>query len=583
VTVRILSYSLLYLFLSCGVTGVFAGQTSAGDPLLDLVRSTTGAIAPASEGVYRVPNGRELQDWTAIVKLFRGGNLDSCGRLLARHGYALTSVRDRLTGNTVDVMSELRPVRRGWGTLLFNRGGTKDLIVHVNHPVEDGNATVIGTELFRRSGAKWMLIAGSSKHAAGKNAAADPARAPSSVFQTWHEAVSGPGQVAVSLHAYNPEHYPFPITASDIIISNGRTSDEQWGVSQLSMDFRDSLRAAGFHAALAMMDSGFARLSGGNNPQGVYTNDNAGFGRWMNIELAADVRYGTARYLKFISVAAKVLDPAPSDRARRDGDSFGLVSPRVVKVDRANRLLFPPPKPEKYRIVSFTPGETKNDTLDLLFGNWFDGAQSGKTIARILEDDSTGTLAEQLRRRNEAARAGHSRMTGVISTSPGKYPSGMLASESERGDSLRDGEDNGVPREPLQVHRIPLRPVLASTVNPDLPPATTPFYWGGLLPEGFSPQILTFTAGQTGMEEMAVPGLSRFLIPLLRSSYRPEARHFIGVDMTDMLVNEIARLVNEYEVEMGDIGLLAEQEENGDYYLRLFPENSMADLGMNNP
>ena len=53
--------------------------------------------------------------------------------------------------------------------------------------------------------------------------------------------------------------------------------------------------------------------------------------------------------------------------------------------------------------------------------------------------------------------------------------------------------------------------------------------------------------------------------------------------MTDMLVNEIARLVNEYNVEGQDIGLLAEQEENGDYYLRLFPENASAEISSNIP
>ncbi len=559
------------------VSGVFARQSPAGDPLLDFVRRTTGDIAPASGGVYRVPTAAELADWAEILGLFTAGDLEGCGQRLERYGYALTRVKDGLTGNTFDVMSELRPVRRGWGTLLFNRGGTHELIVHVSHPIEDGNVAIVGTELFRRSAAKWLLIAGSSKHAAGKNGSADPARAAVSVFQKWHEVLSGSGRVSLSLHGFNPENYPFPIDASDIVISNGRTSDEQWGISRLSMEFRDSLRAAGFHTALAMMDSGFARLSGGYNPQGVYTNDNVGFGRWMNIELARDIRYGSARYLRFITVVSKVFDPRLSDRARRAGDSFGLVSPRVVKVDRANALLFPPPKPERYRIVSFTPGENKNDTLDLLFGNWFNGSHSGKTIARILEADTNGTLADQIRRSREAARTAHGKLTGLISTTPGKYPSGMMTAERDQADSLRDGEEESTAREPLQVHRIPLRPVLASTVNPDVPPSTTPFRWGGILPEGFSPQILTFRAGLTTVGETGVPGLSRFLIPLLQSSYRPEANHFIGVDMTDMLVNEIARLVNEYEIEGQDIGMLAEQEENGEYYLRLFPENAIAD------
>ncbi|HLB01325.1 MAG TPA: hypothetical protein VJO14_08065, partial [Bacteroidota bacterium] len=533
--------------------------------------------------VYTAPTERELADWGEILNLFREGKTDSCIRLLARYGYTLTRVRDGLSGNTIDVFSETAPVRLGWGTLLYNRDGVKRLVIHVNHPLDDGNVAVVGAELFRRSGAGWLLISGSSKHAAGKSTAADPASAEVSVFQKWHELTSGPDQISVSLHGYNPDYYGFPISSSDVVISNGRTTDEQWGISNLSMCLRDSLRASGFQAALAMMDSGFARLSAGRNPQGVRSNDLQGFGRWLNVELASGVRYNSDRYLKFIDIAGRALDLGRKTAAGETADAFDLVSPRVIKINRSNRLLFPPPQPEKYRIISFTPGETKNDTLDLLFGKWFEGASNGKTIARILEVDSTGALAERIRRTNAAVRAGQSKMTTLISTTPGKYPSGMLTAEHETPDSLRDGEEDMTTREPLQVHRIPLRPVLASTVTPDIPPATMPFHWGRILPEGFSPQILTFRAGQPGMPELEVPGLSRFLIPLLKNSYRPETPHFIGVDMTDILVNEIARLVNEYRIEGQEIGLLAEQGENGDYYLRLFPENTIAEISSNLP
>lgn len=583
VSVRILSYSLFYLFLSIGGPVHAAGQAGTVDPFIDFITEKTGRIIPGTDGVYLAPTAGELVEWGTILQLFTNGDYDSCDGLLARYGYVRSRVTDRVTGSTYEVISELPPVRRGWGTVVYNPRATGHLAIHVSHPVDDGNVPVVGAEFFRRSGAKWLLIAGSSKHAGGDERLADPARSAAGMFQKWHEFTSGPGLISLSLHGYKPELYRYPIASSDVVISNGRTSDDQWGISQLSMDLRDSLRAAGFFAAVAMMDSGFARLSGGSNPQGIQSNNRLGFGRWLNIELAPGVRGEPSRYLKFIDIAGRLLDAGIVNAARHAGDAFGLVSPRVVKIDRANRLMFPPPKPEKYRIVSFTPGESKNDTLDLLFGNWFDGASGGKTIARIIEADTTGALAERIRRRNAAARAARSTMTKLISTSAGKYPSGILATEHEPVDSTGDGEEEAIVHEPLQVHRIPLRPVLASTVNPDLPPETTPFRWGTILPEGFSPQILTFRAGQAGSGEMEVPGLSRFLIPLLRSSYRTDSQHFIGVDMTDILVNEIARLVNEYKIEGQDIGLLAEQEENGDYYLRLFPEISATGTSNNLP
>jgi UDP-N-acetyl-D-mannosaminuronate dehydrogenase len=41
--------------------------------------------------------------------------------------------------------------------------------------------------------------------------------------------------------------------------------------------------------------------------------------------------------------------------------------------------------------------------------------------------------------------------------------------------------------------------------------------------------------------------------------------------MTSLLVNEIARLVNEHNVDVEDVRLAAEESGNGNYFLRIFP------------
>ena len=65
--------------------------------------------------------------------------------------------------------------------------------------------------------------------------------------------------------------------------------------------------------------------------------------------------------------------------------------------------------------------------------------------------------------------------------------------------------------------------------------------------------------------------LPNFLIPLVNKSYHGSQTGFIGIQMTTILVQEIARLVTEHQESVNDIGLLAEQSESGDYYLRIFP------------
>jgi hypothetical protein len=545
-----------------------------------LVRETVGAIPSASARAYVVPDDADLDRWTLALNLFRAGRFDSCRAVLSRFDYELTTLRDAVSGGTFDVFRERLPVRRGWGTLIHNRNNHKRLIVHVNHPVDDGNIPVIGAELFRRTGSRWMLIGGSARHAVPSSRAADAALADRSVFQRWHELLTDLTQVAVSLHTYRPEAYPFPVSAADVIISNGRTSDIQWGISQISVAFRDTLRYAGFHTALAMLDSGFARLAGGSNPQGVYSNDSTGFGHWMNVEISSRVRHSPAEYMRFIGAADRALGITQKSVSKQINHAFGLVSPRVVRIDKANKLLFPPPGEEKYRIVSFGPGGSGNDTLDLLLGRWLGAGQDGNGVSRIVEYDTAGSIAGYMGR--TAGRQMGGTITKLV-TAPGTFASGIRPAEHRPADSLLAGEESEDVREPLQVYRIPLQPVIASTVSPEYSPVSTPFHWGGILPEGYTPQVFTFAAASPRVSDIDVSGLSRFLIPLLRNSYHSGGLRFVGVDMTDLLVNEIARLVSEYRVEGEEIDLIAEEDESGDYYLRLFPEGAFDQLRSNLP
>jgi hypothetical protein len=565
VSVRIHSYSLLCLLFLALPFGARAGNPGAGDPFLTVIREAVSSIPHYSDRAYVVPTDAELDQWRLAIDLFRADRFDSCRALIAQFNYTLTTVKDAVSGNTFDVFRENVPIKRGWGTLVFNRGALKRLNIHVNHPVDDLNIPVIGAELFRRAGAKWMLIGGSSKRAGEGQTTADLALARRSVFQRWHELVTDATQVSVSLHTYHPEDYPFPISASDMVVSNGRTTDVQWGISQISLSLRDSLRSEGFHTALAMLDSGFARLAGGTNPQGIYSNDTAGFGHWINIELSAEIRNSHADYMRFIRVADRALSVTHKSVAHPGNQAFGLVSPRVVRFGRANTMLFPPPQPEKYRIVSFSPGKSGKDTLDLLLGNWLDTRSNGRGGARIVEYDTTGSIS---------SFSNGATVTRLVTPSPGKFVSGIRPVEHRPADTLAAGDEGEEAREPIQVHRIPLQPVLASTVSPEFEPVLTPFHWGGILPEGFTPQVFTYrSASQPDISGMDIPGLSRFLIPILKSSYQTGGNRFVGVDMTDLLVNEIARLVSEYRVEGREIGMIAEQGEDGDYYLRLFAGN----------
>lgn len=133
-----------------------------------------------------------------------------------------------------------------------------------------------------------------------------------------------------------------------------------------------------------------------------------------------------------------------------------------------------------------------------------------------------------------------------------------------------DDDDDGLD-EPIQVHRIPLRPVIRQTYSSQYSSSMTPFRWEGVVTGNLQPSIPTFEFEGSRTAVQQTKNLPKFLIPLLSSAYKGEKKKYVGIHMTDILVNEIARLVHEYEVWDRDIGLLAEESTTGDYYLRIFP------------
>ncbi len=525
------------------------GAQKTQENLNEILRAASFRMPQEMSRGFVVPSDNDLHDWTRILSLFRAHSYDSCKTLLARYGYSLSQIQE---GRYIyDIMQEDPPVRRGWGTFVYNRNHSKRLIIHVNHPVDDSYVLQFCTYLFRRSGAEWLLVAGTSKNALPPSS--DAGRSTRSVIQRWHEMVSDLSHVSISVHGFNERSYGEPIRSTDLVVSNGRTSDEQWGISEISLAFRDSVRSAGFTCSLAMYDSGYSRLAGGWNSQGVFSNDSAGFGHWLYIEMSSKIRAWTSRHPALLSAFDHALDLTGRKVSEQTNRAFGLVSPRVVKIDSRHRMFFPPPNTPTYRIISFDPQKSLDDTIDVRLGNWMDFAGSQKTIAGITRID---TGSRHFSRKSTLARIIEGENPAVSSLS--------RLSRPERNDSSGDQDDERRAAEPLQVHRIPLQQVLASTFS-HVTPAS--FRWEGVISPRFNPRIPTFQMSSPE-DIMEVERIPQFLIPLLKSSYHPGDNKFVGIQMTEVLVNEIARLVTEHEAK--DIGLLAEETNQGEYYLRIF-------------
>jgi len=145
-------------------------------------------------------------------------------------------------------------------------------------------------------------------------------------------------------------------------------------------------------------------------------------------------------------------------------------------------------------------------------------------------------------------------------------------------------EDSDSPiDEPLQVQRIPLEPLLSSTITPDGNAGLNPYRWQGGSFSDIFPALQAFRrVSEASFEDGIEPAESspHVLIPVLNKSYGMTGKKFIGVQMTSILVNQIARLVpppSRYARQTGsarDIALMAEQDQKGKFFLRLFPRKS---------
>jgi len=561
-------YIIILLLSLVSLLKLEASQKTRPDGFTEMIQDVSTHMPIEKSGDYAVPNDDELRDWSSILILFRHRSLDSCKQLLAKYNYTLIQVKDTYSGDIYDVVKENYPIKRGWGTYIYNRHYSRRLYIHVNHPIDDPHALAVGAELFRKLEAEWLLIGGTSRRAVAGRLSADVGLVKHSVFQRWHEMLSNLTHVTLSLHSYAEGKYEYPINVTDIVLSNGRTSDEQWGISQLSLSFRDTMRSAGLNCGLAMYDSGYGRLAGGWNPQGVFSNDSVGFGHWFYIELSKNMREHPFLLSKFMSSVTHALELTGKKISQEVNRGFGLVSPRVIHVDSLHRLFFPSSSQDTYRIITVNTTGRKNDTINLRMGNWVDLLDSKKSLTAMkVFDTGSSPYANQFRQPGRAVA--RSVVSKIVEKSARILPAGMKLAKDDLPDSSAD-EDKRSP-EPLQVHRIPLKPVLLETYSQQHAPQSASYRWEGFVPRKFKPGVQLFEVNdqQSGADDAGV--FTQFLIPIISSSYQTGANSFIGVQMTSMLVNEIARLVTEYKVPENNVGLLAEKTDEGDYYLRIFP------------
>ena len=192
------------------------------------------------------------------------------------------------------VMVERSPIRRGWGTLLYNPKGI-EVDVHVNHPLFDINPPRVAAALFDDCRCGTLLMAGTHRYA-NPNDESDMARSTRSVFQGLHERLGLDAAMVISVHRFARTSRGPPTSTSDAVLSNGATSSGTLAATPDAGALRDRLRAAGFVVGLVADDLAYVELTGSVNSQSRWSNDRYGYGRWLRVEIARAGREDGGRW-----------------------------------------------------------------------------------------------------------------------------------------------------------------------------------------------------------------------------------------------------------------------------------------------
>ncbi len=204
---------------------------ASGDFIEDF-RISKDELAKFDDRGMVIPDEEEFNTWKKLVQQVTAGKLSlACDTLrTARFPYQLYQFYDEASKKIYFILRETLPPQTGWGVFIFNPSTKLDLVVEIPHPSTDMYTEEQGLDMFEKTGAQALLIAGTRRCASGANVPgvtpkckdatgygdSDVAHLQRSAFLAAHEALlpCNGSNVAIQLHGNENDACP------DVFISN---------------------------------------------------------------------------------------------------------------------------------------------------------------------------------------------------------------------------------------------------------------------------------------------------------------------------------------------------------------------------
>jgi hypothetical protein len=274
------------------VTAAGCGAEPAGTSLEGrAVGDAVTAFVDTQQDRYDPPPPAAAADLAGAVVDLSQGLREQASRTAEQHGYEVVE----LAGEVLALAPDRLPNDRGWGLYVVRPGGF-DLAVEVPHPQDDLDTEHAGAELASAVGARYLLVAGAGRRAAG--GAADVAHREDAVFSAVHRALAERQVPAVQLHGFAADSLP----GTDLVVSPGAAP-----LSALTERVADRGAAAGLQVCRAWTDS-CGRLEGRTNAQG---RDSAAAGAvFVHVEAVRGLRREPDRGV-LVRLLAEAVQDAP--------------------------------------------------------------------------------------------------------------------------------------------------------------------------------------------------------------------------------------------------------------------------------
>ncbi|MGV3754677.1 MAG: hypothetical protein ACO1QS_04795 [Verrucomicrobiota bacterium] len=304
-----------------------AGTTNlVGDLLVEAARLETFSrnLYGQNSNNYTAPLTAEWQQFHDAAAALLAGDYVTAETLAAPLDYQVVFFQHT---NPVTGLVGLRCVEngtgplRGWGTFFLNTNPAVNVLVEAPHPQADFRSPQTAAEMFIKSGALGLLIAGANRHVNG-DSTGDPCDLTNMVFHAVHVAWNGANGINTpwQIHGFSPAgHNEFP-EGTLAVLSTGQGGDNYMSTNVVRLDEMleiNGLKSYGYNKNLAdndplnlLVNEGvpgqtFTNLGARSNVQGIHSRGLGG--QFVHVELATFVRTNAPTRTKAADAAAAAI------------------------------------------------------------------------------------------------------------------------------------------------------------------------------------------------------------------------------------------------------------------------------------